>query len=151
MTKVRTGPDCASIGLAQDAFAGVKHSPAFSRLAQRRIAGVLFAARSPAVPMAGQARSHGGSWHRPGLCGGVGLAGRGAAGDGPSVAVAEQQVGWRPGQQGEPVGGDPVGQDGQDGVAARTPARISRPLRLASTMPSPPGVSGNSATIPAAA
>ena len=45
MTKVRTGPDCASIGLAQDAFAGVKHSPAFSRLAQRRIAGVLFAAR----------------------------------------------------------------------------------------------------------
>ena len=45
MTKVRTGPDCASTGLAQDAFAGVKHSPAFSRLAQRRIAGVLFAAR----------------------------------------------------------------------------------------------------------
>ena len=42
--KVRTGPDCG-IGLAQDAFAGVKHSPAFSRLAQRRIAGVLFAAR----------------------------------------------------------------------------------------------------------
>ena len=36
MTKVRTGPDCASIGLAQDAFAGVKHSPAFSRRAQRR-------------------------------------------------------------------------------------------------------------------
>src|ERR1017187_4204948 len=33
MTKVRTGPDCASTGLAQDAFAGVKHSPAFSRLA----------------------------------------------------------------------------------------------------------------------
>ncbi len=45
MAKVRTGPDCASIGLAQDAFVGVKHSPAFSRLAQRRIAGVLFAAR----------------------------------------------------------------------------------------------------------
>ena len=38
MTKVRTGLDCASIGLAQDAFAGVKHSSAFSRLAQRRIA-----------------------------------------------------------------------------------------------------------------
>jgi hypothetical protein len=38
MTKVRTGPDCASTGLAQDAFAGVKHSAAFSRLAQRRIA-----------------------------------------------------------------------------------------------------------------
>ncbi len=43
--KVRTGPDCASVGWAQDAFAGVKHSPAFSRLARRRIAGVLSAAR----------------------------------------------------------------------------------------------------------
>ena len=31
MTKVRTGPDCASTGLAQDAFAGVKHSSTFSR------------------------------------------------------------------------------------------------------------------------
>jgi hypothetical protein len=47
MTKVRTGRDCASIGLAQDAFAGVKHSPAFSRLAQRRIAGVVLAAGCP--------------------------------------------------------------------------------------------------------
>jgi hypothetical protein len=37
MTKVRTGPNCASIGLAQDAFVGVKHSSTFSRLAQRRI------------------------------------------------------------------------------------------------------------------
>ena len=35
----------APIGLAQDAFVGVKHSSTFSRLAQRRIAGVLFAAR----------------------------------------------------------------------------------------------------------
>jgi hypothetical protein len=45
MTKVRKGPNCASIGLAHDAFVGVKHSSTFSRLAQRRIAGVLFAAR----------------------------------------------------------------------------------------------------------
>ena len=45
MTKVRKGPNCASIGLAQDAFMGVKHSSTFSRLAQRRIAGVLFADR----------------------------------------------------------------------------------------------------------
>jgi hypothetical protein len=45
MTKVRNGPKCASTGLAHDAFAGVRHSPAFSRRAQRRIAGVLFAAR----------------------------------------------------------------------------------------------------------
>ena len=45
MTKVRNGPKCASTGLAHDAFAGVRHSPAFSRRAQERIAGVLFAAR----------------------------------------------------------------------------------------------------------
>jgi hypothetical protein len=45
MTKVRTGPDCASIGLAHDAFVGVKHSSMFSCLAQRRIAGALFTAR----------------------------------------------------------------------------------------------------------
>ena len=45
MTKVRKGPKCASIGLAHDAFVGVKHSSTFSRLAQRRIAGVLFAER----------------------------------------------------------------------------------------------------------
>jgi hypothetical protein len=41
MTKVRKGPNCASTGLAHDALAGVKHSPAFSRRAQRRIAGGL--------------------------------------------------------------------------------------------------------------
>ena len=45
MTKVRKGPKCASIGFAQDAFVGVRHSSTFSRCAQRRIAGVLFAAR----------------------------------------------------------------------------------------------------------
>jgi hypothetical protein len=45
MTKVRTGPNCASTGLGHDAFAGVKHSSTFSRLAQRRMAGVLFAGR----------------------------------------------------------------------------------------------------------
>src|SRR5260370_34829529 len=45
MTKVRKGPKCASIGLAHDAFVGVRHSSTFSRLAQRRIAGVLFADR----------------------------------------------------------------------------------------------------------
>ena len=45
MAKVRNGPECASIGLARDAFVGVRHSSTFSRRAQRRIAGVLFAAR----------------------------------------------------------------------------------------------------------
>jgi len=30
MTEVRKGPNWASIGLAQDAFVGVRHSPAFS-------------------------------------------------------------------------------------------------------------------------
>ena len=45
MTKVRKGPKCASIGLAQDALVGVRHSSTFSRPAQRRMAGVLFADR----------------------------------------------------------------------------------------------------------
>jgi hypothetical protein len=45
MTKVRIGPNCASIGLAQDAFVGVKHSSTLAFAAQRRIAGVLFADR----------------------------------------------------------------------------------------------------------
>jgi len=45
MTKVRNGPKCASIGLAHEAFVGVRHSSTFSRLAQRRMAGVLFAER----------------------------------------------------------------------------------------------------------
>ena len=45
MAKVRKGPKCASIGLAHDALTGVKHSSMLARLAQRRIAGVLFAAR----------------------------------------------------------------------------------------------------------
>ena len=47
MTKVRNGPKCASTGLGGDAFAGVRHSPAFSRRAQRRITGALSAARLP--------------------------------------------------------------------------------------------------------
>jgi len=38
-------------------------------------------------------------------------------GDRRAVAMAEQQVGRRPGEKGEPVGGDPVGQGGQEGVA----------------------------------
>jgi hypothetical protein len=45
MTKARTGPNCASIGLAQDAFVGVKHNSTLARAAQRRMAGVLFADR----------------------------------------------------------------------------------------------------------
>ena len=45
MTKVRNGPKCASIGLARDALADVTHSPAFSRRARERIAGVVFADR----------------------------------------------------------------------------------------------------------
>src|SRR5215831_2077460 len=45
ITKVRTGPNCASIGLAQEALVGVKHSSTLARFAQRRMAGVLFAER----------------------------------------------------------------------------------------------------------
>ena len=49
MTKVRNGPNCASIGLAHDALVGVKHSSMLARLAQERIAGVLFADRLSTV------------------------------------------------------------------------------------------------------
>jgi hypothetical protein len=45
MVKVRSGPNCASIGLAHDALVGVKHSSALCFFAQVRIAGVLFAER----------------------------------------------------------------------------------------------------------
>ena len=45
MTKVRKGPNCASIGLAHDALVGVKHSWTLCFLAQARMAGVLFADR----------------------------------------------------------------------------------------------------------
>ena len=45
MTKVRKGPKCASTGLAHDALVGMRHSSTFSRLAQRRTAGVLLADR----------------------------------------------------------------------------------------------------------
>ena len=58
MTKVRNGPKCASTGLAHDAFVGVKHSSMFSRLAQRRIAGVLFAARLCRVGCPARSRVH---------------------------------------------------------------------------------------------
>jgi len=58
MTKVRSGPKCASIGLAQDAFASVKHSSTFSRFAQRRIAGVLFADRLCRVGCPARSRVH---------------------------------------------------------------------------------------------
>jgi hypothetical protein len=43
MTKVRTGPDCASIGLAQDAFTGVKHSSTLLKGQERLTGHVLFA------------------------------------------------------------------------------------------------------------
>jgi hypothetical protein len=45
MAKVRIGPNWASVGLAHDAFTGVKHSSTLARSAQRRIARVLFADR----------------------------------------------------------------------------------------------------------
>lgn len=49
MTKVREGPNCTSIGLAQDAFAGVRHSPTLARPAHAGMAGVLFADRLPVM------------------------------------------------------------------------------------------------------
>ena len=44
-TKLRSGPNWASMGLAQDALVGVKHSSALCRVAQARMAGVLLADR----------------------------------------------------------------------------------------------------------
>ena len=46
MTEVRKGPNWASIGLAQDAFAGVRHSPAFSP--DRKL--TLYGGQQPVTP-----------------------------------------------------------------------------------------------------
>ena len=45
MVKVRNGPNWASIGFAQDAEVGVRHSSTLLRTAHARMAGVLFADR----------------------------------------------------------------------------------------------------------
>jgi hypothetical protein len=45
MAKFRSGPDRASIGLAQDALADVKHNSTSFLAAHFRIGGVLFADR----------------------------------------------------------------------------------------------------------
>ena len=45
MVKVRSGPNCGSIGLAQEALVGVRHSSTLLRAAQARIAGVVLADR----------------------------------------------------------------------------------------------------------
>ena len=45
ITKVRSGPNWASIGLAHDALVGVKHRRTLCRAAQARMAGVLLADR----------------------------------------------------------------------------------------------------------
>jgi hypothetical protein len=42
ITKVRRGPNWASIGLAHEALVGVKHSSSLFLRAHLRIAGVLF-------------------------------------------------------------------------------------------------------------
>jgi hypothetical protein len=44
-TKLRSGPNWASIGLAQEALVGVRHSSTLLRVAHRRMAGVLLADR----------------------------------------------------------------------------------------------------------
>jgi hypothetical protein len=45
MVKLRSGPNWASMGLAQEALVGVRHSSTLWRLAQARIAGVVLADR----------------------------------------------------------------------------------------------------------
>src|SRR3954447_14437303 len=45
IVNMRSGPNWASIGFAQDALVGVRHSSTLLRAAHARIAGVLFADR----------------------------------------------------------------------------------------------------------
>ena len=45
IVNMRSGPNCASIGFAQEALVGVRHSSTLLRVAQARIIGVLFADR----------------------------------------------------------------------------------------------------------
>jgi hypothetical protein len=45
MVNIRSGPNWASIGSAQDALVGVRHSSTLCAAAQDRIAGVVFADR----------------------------------------------------------------------------------------------------------
>ncbi len=45
MTNVRSGPNWASIGLAQDALVGVRHNSTLFRATHARIFAVLFAER----------------------------------------------------------------------------------------------------------
>jgi hypothetical protein len=45
IVKMRSGPNCASIGFAQEALVGVRHSSTLLRAALARIIGVLFADR----------------------------------------------------------------------------------------------------------
>jgi hypothetical protein len=45
ITKLRSGPNCASIGLAQEALVGVRHSSTWWLRAHLRMAGVLLADR----------------------------------------------------------------------------------------------------------
>ena len=83
---------------------------------------------------------------------GDGSAATDGGGTGIAVPVLEGAVGERPGQQRQPVGGQPVGQRGQHRLHARRGRPgARRPLRLASTIPSPPGVIGTRPMIPATA
>ena len=52
MTKVRTGPNCASIGFAHDALVGVKHSSTFSRLEVADAVGAVVGGAQPGRPFA---------------------------------------------------------------------------------------------------
>jgi hypothetical protein len=45
MVNCRSGPNCASIGLAQEAFLGVRHNSTLFRWHQVRIAGVVLVER----------------------------------------------------------------------------------------------------------
>jgi hypothetical protein len=53
MVKLRSGPNWASIGLAQEALVGVRHSSTLLREHHARIAGVVFADRLSGAVRAG--------------------------------------------------------------------------------------------------
>jgi hypothetical protein len=67
------------------------------------------------------------------------------------ISEPEQAIGDRSGSQRCPVRGEPVGERGQDAWLESTWASTSKPVRLASTSPRPPGVAGIIPMMPATA
>jgi hypothetical protein len=67
-----------------------------------------------------------------------------------AVAVAEEQVGRRSCEEGEPVRGDPVGEGGQDGVAGVDAGQDQQAAQARLHNAEAPGVNGRSPMMPVA-